>query len=265
MEVVKGTIGTTLKKRFYIALLSGLLLFGTLLATFGFTGTLFALPLGGMGDFYVEFDRLEGKGFQMSPHIGETGHQDQAPLVRNQIDTAVVEGLHIYKDLKMPTGNWIRINIKSDQPTTISGLIQDARFVDANLVFDEMQMQNRNTSNAESSLEEFTKNWGQNASAVTITDAKIVTDYLFQNLVTLNGAKISIEGITDPERISTEESSGGIVSGGEDGGSTGGDGALPNTASNIFLPIVIGCALLVAGIVLFILKRKKIITETKNT
>lgn len=50
------SIGTTVKKKFLIAFLTGSLALGGLLAAFGFTGTAFALPLGGIGDFYVEFD-----------------------------------------------------------------------------------------------------------------------------------------------------------------------------------------------------------------
>jgi hypothetical protein len=265
-----ATIGATVKKKFFIALFSGFFLFGALLATFGFTGTLFALPLGGMGDFYVEFDRLEGTGFKMSPHIGETGTEDQAPLVRNQIETATVEGLHIYKDLKLPTGNWIRINIQSDEPTTISGLIQDARFVEANLKFNEMAMQNHNTSNTQDALEVFKNNWGQNANSVTITDAKIVTDYLFQNLVTLNGAKITLDFIDDPDTIDGSTGSNASSDGSSNGGNTSNDqnsngSSLPDTASNLFLPIFIGGVLILIGLIFLFIKMRKSFVEEKNT
>ena len=122
------TVGHTVKKKLFISVTTGFLLFGLLIGTFGFTGTLFAVPLGGMGDFYVSFDRLEGEGFTLNPHIGETGVEDEAPLVRNQIESATIENLRIYKDLKMPTGGWVRINITASEPTEIHGLIQDAEF-----------------------------------------------------------------------------------------------------------------------------------------
>lgn len=185
-------IGRTVKKKFMAALCAGLLALGGMVAVFGMTGTAFALPLGGMGDFYVQFDKLEGSGFQLLPQVGETGDSDASPMVRNKIEEATVYNLHIYKDLKLPTGKWIRINIKGTEPTKIKGLIQDARFIEANLQFNNLGIHEQNTN-------DYTKNWTQTADTVTITNAKIVTDYLFQTMVNLQGAKISIESIDQPE------------------------------------------------------------------
>ncbi|MBT2218119.1 LPXTG cell wall anchor domain-containing protein [Virgibacillus dakarensis] len=258
-------IGSTIKKKFFLSLLGGLLIFGSFIATLGFTGTVFALPLGGMGDFYVKFDKLEGEGFTLNPQIGETGNQDAAPLVRNQMDSATIENLHIYKDLKLPTGNWIRVNIKANQPTIIEGLIQDARFIDANLTFDDMAIEQTNT--ASMSVEEaFQKNWTQNANLVTITDAKIVTDYLFQNMVTLNGAEIFLESIKEPDQsVYVSGNSDGAdknltAMGGNNNGNGGGSN-LPDTASNLFLPIIIGAVLVLVGIVLLFRRKRGRIAE----
>lgn len=184
-------VGRTAKKKFLAAFLAGFLGLGGLIALFGLNATAFAMPLGGMGDFYVELDELEGKGFKLLPHIGETGNADAAPMVRNEIDEASIKGLHIYKDLKLPTDKWIRIHIRAPQ-TTIKGLIQDAQFIDANLSFTELAIEEKNT-------DDFSENWTQNAQTITITDAKIVTDYLFQNMVSLENAKISVENIDGPE------------------------------------------------------------------
>lgn len=188
--------GRTVKKKLLAALAGGFLMLGGMAAVFGITGTAFALPLGGMGDFYVKFDKLVSDpgnpGFQLLPHIGETGDSDAAPMVRNKIDSATIEGLRIYKDLKMPGGGWVRVNIKATKPTKVKGLIQDARFIDANLKFSDLSIKEKNTN-------DFSKNWTQKAKTVTITDGKIVTDYLFQNMVNLQGAKISVEKIDGPE------------------------------------------------------------------
>lgn len=191
METVK-TVGHTVKKKMFAAILGGFLFLGALAAVFGVSGTAFALPMGGMGDFYVKFDKLQGEGFQLIPHIGENGNSDAAPMVRNKIEHATVDGLYIYKDLKLPTGKWIRVNIKTSKPTEIKGLIQDARFISANLQFNELEVYEHNSS-------DFTKNWGQTGKNVTITNGKIVTDYLFQDFVNLQGAKISIQHIDGPE------------------------------------------------------------------
>src|SRR5699024_11572469 len=69
------TIGMKIKKKFFLTLFGGLLFLAILIGTISFTGTIFAVPLGGMGDFYVTFDELKGKGFELNPHIGETGDE----------------------------------------------------------------------------------------------------------------------------------------------------------------------------------------------
>lgn len=185
-------VGKTFKKKFFIALLSGFMALGGLVSAFGFTGTAFALPLGGIGDFYVEFDRLEGTGFQLMPEMGETGESDSEPMVRNMIEEVKIENLHIFKDLQLPgTEKWVRFHIRADGDTDINGLIQDARFIDANLSFDELHIEEKNT-------DDFSENWSQRADTITITDATLVTDYLFQEFVSLEKAKISTEIIDEP-------------------------------------------------------------------
>ncbi|WP_279401662.1 hypothetical protein [Piscibacillus salipiscarius] len=81
-----ATVGSVLKKKLVVALLSGFIALGALIGVFGFSGTAFALPLGGIGDFYVKFDELNGKGFQLMPQIGETGESDAEPMIRNKIE-----------------------------------------------------------------------------------------------------------------------------------------------------------------------------------
>lgn len=187
------TVGRTKKKKFIIAFLTGFLAFGGLISAFGFTGSVFAMPLGGMGDFYVEFDKLEGENFELLPEIGETGNSDAEPMVRNKMTEAKIDNLHIYKDLKMPgTDQWVRFHVKAEGTTEINGLTQDARLIDADLDFKELAIEEKNT-------DDFSKNWSQNAKSITINDASIVTDYLFQDTVKLAGAKISVEKIDGPK------------------------------------------------------------------
>src|SRR5699024_12372553 len=131
METEKMVIGKTVKKKFFLTLFSGLLLLSLLIGAVDFTGTAFAVPLGGMGDFYVVFDELEGEGFELYPQMGETGNMDEAPLVRNIMDKATIDNLHIYKDLKIPKGNRIRINVTESEQTAIHGLILDAHIIDS--------------------------------------------------------------------------------------------------------------------------------------
>src|SRR5690625_2072116 len=87
----------------------------------------------------------------------------------------------------------IRLHVKENGETSINGLIQDARLIDADLSFDNLDISQKNT-------EDFNENWTQGADTITIEDASIVTDYLFQEFVSLEGAKISTEIIDGPEK-----------------------------------------------------------------
>src|SRR5699024_4455316 len=187
-------VGRTLKKKLIIPLLAGFLALGGLVAAFGFTGTAFAMPLGGIGDFYVEFDKLKGEGFKLLPQMGETGESDSEPMVRNEIDEVTIENLHIYKDLPLPgTEKWVRFHVKANGETSINELVRDASLIHADLSIDNLDISQKNT-------EDINENWTQGADTITIEDASIVTDYLFQEFVSLEGAKISTEIIDGPEK-----------------------------------------------------------------
>src|SRR5699024_8233120 len=103
----------------------------------------------------------------------------------------------------MPTGKWMRINVTASEPTEIQGLIQDAQLFDADSSLEGMEILQTNTADM-SEAEAFEKNWTQTGETVKIKDAKIVTDYLFQEFVALNGAKISLESIDGPETTNNE-------------------------------------------------------------
>src|SRR5699024_1776536 len=112
----------------------------------------------------------------------------------NEIDEVTIENLHIYKDLPLPgTEKWVRCHVKANGETSINGLIQDGRLSDADLSFDNLDISQKNT-------EDFTENWTQGADAITIEDASTVTDYVFQDVVSTEGAKISTEIIDGPEK-----------------------------------------------------------------
>ncbi len=253
-------LGYTIKSKFLITLLAGLFSLGSVIMFFGVTSTVFALPVGGMGDFIVKFEKLEGKGFSLHPHVGETSEADEAPLVRNKIDEATIEGLHIYKDLRLPGDHWIRIHITASQPTTVKGLVQDAKFVDANLIFHDMTVKQTNTSNMPA-LEAFQRNWTHDASSIKITDAEISTAYLFQSAVNLQGAQISIESLDGPYdgkaiagKGRTDRRTGTGV------GRAGDGGSLPKTATDYTAWVFIGSLLIViSAIVIFMRKKLKVI------
>src|SRR5699024_2378322 len=126
--------------------------------------------------------------------MGETGESDSEPMARHERAEVTIEKLHMHKDLPLPgTEKWVRFHVKANGETSINGLIQDARLIDADLSFDNLDISKKNT-------EDFNENWTQGADTITIEDASIVTDYLFQEFVSLEGAKISTEIIDGPEK-----------------------------------------------------------------
>ncbi|HEX7066264.1 MAG TPA: DUF6230 family protein [Bacillales bacterium] len=180
--------GRTVKKKLFAALLSGFLLLGGLAAAFGISGVAYAMPIAGVGDFYVEFDKLTGSGFKLFTKVGDTGKEESVPMIRVKIDKATVNGLHIYKEMELPGVGKVRFNITASEPVKIKGLIQD------------FQVQNSNAKFTNQTIDE---NFGaenpfsQTAKTLTLTDAKLKTDYLFQSVVTLNGLHLGFEKIGD--------------------------------------------------------------------
>src|SRR5699024_5143384 len=148
------------------------------------------------------------------------------------------------------------INVTASEPTEIQGLIQDAQLIDADLSFDGMEILQTNTSDM-SEAEAFEKNWTQTGETVKIKDAKIVTDYLFQEFVALNVSKNFLDSIDGLETTNNESSinegdsdSAAVCatsdsSGGSDSNRNGGSGLLPETATQTWLNIVIGAGLIV--------------------
>ncbi|WP_233130483.1 hypothetical protein [Geobacillus sp. FJAT-46040] len=58
--------GRTAKKPLIAALLGGFLLLGALLSIFGLTGVAYAVPISGVGEFTVQFDKLNGSGYKFN-------------------------------------------------------------------------------------------------------------------------------------------------------------------------------------------------------
>src|SRR5699024_1397111 len=134
-----------------------------------------------------------------------------------------------------------------------------------------MESLRTNTSDM-SEAEAFEKNWTQSGETCKIKDPKIVTYYLFQEFVALNGAKIFLESIDGPETTNNEsgtnegdsdssavpassDNSGGSDSSG-DGGSSG-SGLLPETATQTWLYIVIGVGLIVTSSIILVTRKVK--------
>jgi hypothetical protein len=181
-------VRSTSKKRFWGAIVSGFLFLAMVVGFFGLTGKAYALPMAGIGDFTVSFDKLVGSGYIFYPKLGETGTSSSSPLGRNKIDKLTVYGLNITKDLTLPTGKKVEIQIKASKPVQISGLIQDSSFLKGDAQFTQLALAEHHTS-------DWTKQFTQTSTGITLRNASLITDYLFQNQVTLNGMTLSIHQV----------------------------------------------------------------------
>ena len=177
----------TNKKVFWGALAAGLLALGILLMSFGVSGVAYAVPIAGVGDFYVEFDKLEGEGYTFYPKMGETSSSDATPQGTNIIEKLTIDNLQLYKDFQVG-GEWIRVKIQPSKPVQISGLQHDAGLIEANAKF-------QNLALAENNSTDWTKQFQQTSSTIILENAKLKTHYLFQETINMAGMKLTVEKI----------------------------------------------------------------------
>jgi hypothetical protein len=179
--------GTTSKKIFWTALASGIMVLALLLVSFGISGIAYAVPIAGVGDFYVEFDKLEGNGYTFYPKMGETSSEDSAPQGTNLIENLTIDNLQLYKDINVG-GKWIRVKIVASKPVQITGLQHDAGMIEADAKFQNLVLFEKNT-------EDWQKQFQQTSSKITLEHAKLKTHYLFQKTINMNGMKLTVEKI----------------------------------------------------------------------
>ena len=179
--------GSTSKKVFWSALASGVLALGLLLVSFGISGVAYAVPIAGVGDFYVEFDKLVGNGYTFYPKMGETSTSDSAPQGVNEMDSLVIDNLQLYKDFQVG-GQWIRVEIRASKPVQITGLQHDASLIEANAKFQNLVLQEKHS-------DDWQKQFRQTSSQIILEHARLKTHYLFQRTINMNGMRLTVEKI----------------------------------------------------------------------
>lgn len=179
--------GSTNKKVFWTSMATGVLLLGLLLVSFGLSGVAYAVPIAGVGDFYVKFDKLQGTGYKFYPKMGETSSETSAPQGTNLIDNLTIDNLQLYKDFKVG-GQWIRVKIVASKPVQISGLQQDAGLIEANAKFQNLTLQEKKS-------DDWTKQFQQTSSNIILENASLKTHYLFQKTISMNGMRLTVERI----------------------------------------------------------------------
>ncbi|MFS0863206.1 DUF6230 family protein [Fredinandcohnia sp. 179-A 10B2 NHS] len=180
-------VGKTNKKRFFLSLTSGFVFLGLIGFLFGFTGTGYAVPIAGVGDFYVEFDRLEGDGYVFYPKLGDTSSASSVPQGTNIIDKLTIDGLILSKEFKLGE-KWIKVKITASKPVQITGLQHDATEILANAKFNGLVLREQTSTNWQDQFR-------QESDKIILENAKLKTHYLFQKTITMDGMRLTVETI----------------------------------------------------------------------
>lgn len=179
------------RKRLYIALASALAALTVINIGILTGGVALALPIGGIGGFRIEADEVRLQNFSALPRIGDNSSQETAPALRNQADSAEIEGLVLSKRIPIPgTDQEFQISNTSDQTVTINGLIQDANALFA----DSFQADGFEVDEAPPSQREgFEQSFYQLAPDVTIVGLDSMNNYQFANSITIPGLTIEVD------------------------------------------------------------------------
>ena len=187
--------GQTVKKRLVMALLGGFIFLGSLLGLFGITGVAAAVPLSGVGEFTVAFNKMEGTGFQLLGGMADSVSKRNNPVAVNKIEHATIWGLEISKDISIPGFPTFRVVIASknnDKPVQIDGLLQKATVVSGDAEFSKMEMKETYVADKDP-ITQAAEGFTQSANTITINNGELKTLYLWQDKVTLSNMRVYFE------------------------------------------------------------------------
>ncbi|WP_435318596.1 DUF6230 family protein [Haloarchaeobius sp. TZWSO28] len=159
-------------------------------------GVAVAVPTAGVGGFTVEFQELQGEGFQQYATLENNSECQAYPSAVAQIDRGTITGLRLYKDVTVPKsmpggGNTVRMVITSDETVKFSGLTQKFTYLDADLTFDDGQKITTDAGKDDG--------FGIDADSITIEDADIKVQSQFVNSITLEGSTVQTKVNPDHE------------------------------------------------------------------
>ncbi|ABG05374.1 hypothetical protein Rxyl_2447 [Rubrobacter xylanophilus DSM 9941] len=184
------------RKRFLVAFGGALGALGAILVALYMGGVALAVPLGGIGGFRIQADRVELQGFSLTPRVGDNSEREVSPAVRNQARTATIYGLVVSKRIPIPEavpgagGRTFVVELSgNEQPVEIQGLIQDATYLQAGsfsasgLELDEAPPSKR---------ESWEQSFYQLAPEVVLTDLDSMNNYQFANSISIPGLRINV-------------------------------------------------------------------------
>ncbi len=179
------------RTRFLTVFLVGNLLFFGVVASIVAAGVAVAVPTAGIGGFTVTFDELQGEGFTQYPTVENSSECAAYPSAVAQIESGTIEGLHLYKDIKIPDavpggGQVLRLSIQSDKTVQFSGLTQKFTYLRGDLAFTEGQRISQSTSG------DVKNRLSLSSPAITIKDGQIKAQSQFVKSITLTGSSVEM-------------------------------------------------------------------------
>ncbi|WP_458209118.1 DUF6230 family protein [Haladaptatus sp. NG-SE-30] len=175
-------------RKFAVTMVAALVLQTGVVGAIMAGGAAVAVPTAGVGGFTVTFDKLEGQGFQQYASMENNSECAAYPSAVAKIDKGTIEGLKLYKDIKVPKempggGNTVRVLIAADKPVKFTGMTQKFTYLKGDL-----KMKNQRTSSDPGSMKSAIS---ISAPSIVINDGRIKAQTQFLRSITLSGTHVT--------------------------------------------------------------------------
>ncbi|CAB3393371.1 DUF6230 family protein [Kyrpidia spormannii] len=148
-------------------------------------GVALAVPVAGIGSFYIEADQIDVTNFKLLPKIGESSESSVVPQGASTLD-ATIKGMKLYKDVDMPGKGRVRVLITAAGDVKASGLTLDLSRLSSDGSFTQLEVAEHNDTDP-------TKKFSMGASSIVLNKPVIEGHYLFANSISLPGMVMQFE------------------------------------------------------------------------
>lgn len=172
-------------KWFWLSMVTALSLLFLLVMGIWAGGVALAVPIGGIGGFFIEADQIQISNFKLLPKVGETSDRASSPQGSAQLD-AVIKKLKLYKDLNVPGVGKVRVLITASGDVKASGLVLDLSKLEADASFNQLKV-------AEKYSRDWQKKFGLSSPNLVLNKPVIQGHYLYANRISLPGMALKFE------------------------------------------------------------------------
>ncbi|MDI3328930.1 MAG: DUF6230 family protein [Alicyclobacillaceae bacterium] len=148
-------------------------------------GVALAVPIAGIGGFYIEADEINIQNFKLLPKIGPTSETDGFPQGAANLE-AVIKGLKLYKDVDFAGQGKVRVMITAAQDVKASGLVLDLSRLNSDGDFAKLEVAEHNSGDP-------TQKFSLGAANIVLKKPVIQGHYLFANSISLPGMGLQFQ------------------------------------------------------------------------